>query len=85
VVSLVKYSTNARGQPGDDFPALAELPLPALHAVDERLVVAGELEPHLGAAGGEVDAALLARHRHRLDTLRVHQATVTARALTSQA
>jgi hypothetical protein len=47
---------------------VAELPLPALSAADERLVVAGELEPQLGAVGGEIDPALLAGHRDGLIT-----------------
>src|SRR5436190_15134649 len=40
--------------------ALAELPLPARRAIDERLIVARQLEPQLRDVGG--DPALLARH-----------------------
>ena len=47
--------------------SLADFALPALRAVDERLVVAGELEPKLRAVAGEVDAALQAPHGHGLD------------------
>ena len=43
---------------------VAELPPPALSAADERLVVAGELEPQLRAVGGELDTALLTRDCH---------------------
>ena len=46
---------------------LAKLALEALHAVDERLVVAGEFEPQVRTTGGELDAALLTRHHHRFD------------------
>jgi hypothetical protein len=54
----------------------AELALPAIHAVEQRLVVAGELEAQVGAVGGEFDAALLARDTERLE----YGGSVTIRA-----
>ena len=46
---------------------VAELPPPAIRAVDERLVVAGELEPQVGTVAGELDTALLAGDCERLE------------------
>ena len=41
---------------------VAELPLPARRAVDDRLVVAGELEPKLRTVSRQLAAAFLAGH-----------------------